>query len=88
MNVRLLLIHRRHRACAYALLMAALVTLGGFCAPAANAESFDACVAGLRKTALSQGIDASTFDQAMQGVEPDPDVIKSFEYQPEFRTPV
>lgn len=63
------------------------VTLVAISAPAA-AESFDACVAGLRKTALSQGIAASTFDQAMKGVEPDPDVIKSFEYQPEFRTPI
>ena len=88
MNVRLSMIHVRLRAFSCALLMATLGALAGLCAPAANAESFDACVVGLRKTALSQGIDASMFDQAMKGVEPDPDVIKSFEYQPEFRTPI
>ncbi len=88
MNIRLSMIHGRYRAIPCALLMATLVSLAGLFAPAANAESFDACVAGLRKTALSQGIDASTFDRAMKGVELDPDVIKSFEYQPEFRTPI
>ena len=52
------------------------------------AESFDTCISGLRKAALSQGINATTFDQAMKDVEPDPDVLKSFDYQPEFRTPI
>ena len=88
MNAPLLLVLCRQRAWPCALRMAALCASAVFCAPVANAESFDACVAGLRKTALSQGIDSATFDQAMQGVEPDPDVIKSFEYQPEFRTPI
>lgn len=54
----------------------------------AQTQSFDACISGLRQTALSQGISAGTFDQAMKGVEPDPDVLKSFDYQPEFRTPI
>ena len=88
MNFCLTMIHARHRAFPCAVLIATLAALAGLCPPVANAESFDACIAGLRKTALSQGIGASTFDQAMKGVEPDPDVIKSFEYQPEFRTPI
>ncbi len=54
----------------------------------AVAEAFDSCVAGLRKIANAQGISQSTFDLAMKGVEPDPDVLKSFDYQPEFRTPI
>ena len=54
----------------------------------AFSQSFDACVNGLRQTALSQGISAKTFDQAMKNVEPDPEVLKSFDYQPEFRTPI
>ena len=66
-------------------LLAAVVAL---LSPVASAGSLDACIAGLRKTALSRGISTSTFDAAMKGVEPDPDVIKSFEYQPEFRTPI
>ena len=82
------MIHGRLRAFSGVSQLALVAALAGFCAPVANAETFDACVAGLRKTALSQGITASTFDQAMKGVEPDPDVLKSFEYQPEFRTPI
>ncbi len=54
----------------------------------AFAQTLDSCVAGLRQTALAQGISANTFDLAMKGVEPDPEVLKSYGYQPEFRTPV
>ena len=53
-----------------------------------HAQNFDSCIASLRKTALTQGVSAQTFDQAMKGVEPDPEVLKSYEYQPEFRTPI
>ena len=53
-----------------------------------HAQNFDSCMVGLRKTALSQGVSAQTFDQAMKGVEPDPEVLKSYEYQPEFRIPI
>jgi lytic murein transglycosylase len=56
--------------------------------PCAQAASFDACVAGLRQVALAQGIRATTFDQSMKGVEPDEDVLKSYDYQPEFRTAI
>lgn len=54
----------------------------------AQTSSFDACVKGLRQSVVSQGIQASVFDRAMQGVEPDPDVIKAFSFQPEFRTAI
>ena len=67
------------------LLATVLMTL---CTPCAQAANFDACVAGLRQTALAQGIRASTFDQSMQGVEPDEDVLKFYGYQPEFRTAI
>lgn len=53
-----------------------------------HAQSFDSCITGLRKSALTQGISAQTFDQAMKGVESDPDVLKAYDYQPEFRTPI
>jgi lytic murein transglycosylase len=70
--------------------IAPLVTawLLGLAGAPALSQSFDACVSGLRQTALSQGISAKTFDQAMTGVEPDAEVLKSFDYQPEFRTPI
>ncbi|MDO8692692.1 MAG: lytic murein transglycosylase [Sheuella sp.] len=53
-----------------------------------HAQSFDSCITSLRKSALTQGISAQTFDQAIKGVEPDPDVLKAYDYQPEFRTPI
>lgn len=54
----------------------------------AQSGSFDACVKGLRQSALSQGISSAVFDRAMTGVEPDPDVLKAFSFQPEFRTAI
>lgn len=54
----------------------------------AQTSSFDACVKGLRQSVVSQGIQASVFDRALQGVEPDPDVLKAFSFQPEFRTAI
>jgi lytic murein transglycosylase len=49
---------------------------------------FASCVAGLRNTALSQGISASTFDSAMSGIEPDMKIIELMDNQPEFKTPI
>ena len=37
---------------------------------------------------LAQGITASTFDVAFKGIESDETVLKSYDYQPEFRTPI
>lgn len=54
----------------------------------AQTSSFESCVSGLRQSLVSQGIQASVFDRAMAGVEPDPDVIKAFSFQPEFRTAI
>jgi lytic murein transglycosylase len=56
-------------------------------APVAAAE-FDACVAKLRKEAVGKGIDASVFDTALAGVEPDQTVIDALGAQPEFVTPI
>jgi len=64
------------------------VLCGSLLVATVNAQTLDACVAGLRQSALSQGISANTFDQAMKGVETDPDVIKAYGYQPEFKTPI
>lgn len=67
--------------------------LGFFCLSvigmaSAQTSSFDACVKGLRQSVITQGVSASVFDQAMAGVEPDPDVLKAFDFQPEFRTAI
>lgn len=57
-------------------------------AVSAQTTSFDSCVKGLRQSLVSQGIQGAVFDRAMQGVEPDPDVLKAFSFQPEFRTAI
>ena len=49
---------------------------------------FDSCLAGLRATALSQGISAKTFDTTMAGVTPEPKVLELMDNQPEFKTPI
>ncbi len=63
---------------------AALIGLSA--APAA--ANFSSCVAGLRSAAIEQGVSAAVFDRAMSGVQPDMDVIKAMNNQPEFRTPI
>ena len=52
------------------------------------ANESSSCLSSLRAEASKQGISTKTFDQAVAGFEPDPDVIKSYEFQPEFRTPI
>jgi len=53
-----------------------------------NAQTFEACVAGLKQTAGAQGVSSSTLDLAFKGIEPDETVLKAFDFQPEFRTPI
>ena len=52
------------------------------------ANESSTCLSSLRAEATKQGISAKTFDQAVAGFEPDPDVIKAYEFQPEFRTAI
>jgi lytic murein transglycosylase len=49
---------------------------------------FDSCVAGIRSSALSEGVSGAVFDRAMAGVTPDPKVIEAMNNQPEFRTAI
>ena len=55
---------------------------------AVSAQTFEACVAGLRQAASAQGVSAQTLDLAFKGIEPDETVLKAFDFQPEFRTPI
>ncbi len=63
------------------------ILLSGVAASPALAD-FSSCVADIRGQALSQGISAAVFDRAMGGVQPDMDVIKAMNNQPEFKTPI
>lgn len=51
---------------------------------AAHAGDFPRCVDELRAQATANGIATATFDAAMAGVEPDPEVIEAMDRQPEF----
>lgn len=56
-------------------------------APPARAD-FQDCLAGLRASAVAQGIAPAVFDRAAQGLQPDPEVIALSQVQPEFKTPI
>lgn len=80
----------------FAVLWSGIVSKGFFLAGlvlsafavSAQTTSFESCVKGLRQSVVSQGIQGEVFDRAMRGVEPDPDVLKAFSFQPEFRTAI
>lgn len=54
----------------------------------ADDASFARCLAALEPKARTAGISAETFTRATAGLAPDPTVLESLDYQPEFRTPL
>ncbi len=68
-----------------AVLGACLAALGA--SGPAHAD-FQTCLAGLRVTATAGGVSGETFDTATRGLQPNPDVIASSLYQPEFKTAI
>jgi glucose-6-phosphate 1-epimerase len=56
--------------------------------PAAADPTLQACLEGLRPQATAAGIRAETFDRHTAGLVPDPTVLESLDFQPEFRTPI
>lgn len=55
--------------------------------PALSQSQFDSCMAKLRSSFASRGVSGSTFDSYRPSV-PDPSVIRSLNYQPEFKKEV
>lgn len=51
-------------------------------------NNFQSCLANLRSSAISSGVNASTYDRYMQNLTPDYSVIEKLNYQPEFSTPI
>lgn len=49
---------------------------------------FSSCLAGLKAEAASKGVPGAVFDAFMDGVRPDPEIIKRMNAQPEFKTPI
>jgi lytic murein transglycosylase len=72
---------------AFMALAVALATGAGSIA-AARAGAFEDCLAGIRVSVLSSGVDAATFDKATQGLQPDNSIFALAEAQPEFKTPI
>ena len=78
---------------AFAIIAAAFFAGGVMVHPKAGgtqayADGFDKFVASMRVRARKNGIKTSVFDRAFKGVRPDPKVLKSARYQPEFISPV
>ncbi len=67
--------------------LAAALAASALAATPAHAE-FASCLAGLRSEAARKGVPGAVFDDFMDGVKPDPEVIKRMQAQPEFRTPI
>jgi lytic murein transglycosylase len=69
---------------------ATLLALAGLLLPAprALANPWTACVKELRTIATGKGITGDVFDSAFAGVEPDADILKAFDNQPEFTIPI
>ena len=57
-------------------------------APLQAADRFTTCVQGLWPSAKAAGITRATFDRAFNGMTPDPEVIESANYQPEYVRPI
>ena len=56
--------------------------------PAAADPAFERCLDGLRPQAAAAGIRTETFNLHTAGLVPDPTVLESLDFQPEFRTPI
>ena len=62
--------------------------LGLAWAGAASAADFQACVAGLKAAAIKAGVGPAVAAKALDGAQPNPKIIKSYNSQPEFVTPI
>jgi len=67
--------------------LAAAALMGGPAAQAADAP-FDACLARLRTDAVARGVPAAAAERHLSGLERDPSVLESLDFQPEFKTPI
>jgi lytic murein transglycosylase len=56
--------------------------------PAALAEGFARCLAGIQADAQRDGVSKATLDAALEGVQPEMSLLELLDNQPEFRTPI
>lgn len=55
---------------------------------AAQQAALDACLARLRTDAIARGVPREAAERHLAGLERDPSVLESLDFQPEFRTPI
>ena len=55
---------------------------------AAQQAALDACLVRLRTDAISRGVPREVAERHLAGLERDPSVLESLDFQPEFRTPI
>ncbi len=55
---------------------------------AREAAAFDACLVRLRADAAARGIPATAAERHLAGLERDPSVLESLDFQPEFKVPI
>lgn len=79
-----------HRAAVLTALLCAASPAPAQPAPAAARESaaFDACLGRLRADAAARGIPAAAVERHLAGLERDPSVLESLDFQPEFKVPI
>ena len=71
-----------------ALMLLAAAPVLGLALPAPAHANFAKCVEGFWPSAKAAGISRATFDRAFAGMTPDPEVIESAKYQPEYVRPI
>ncbi len=69
-------------------LLGALALFMALPLPARADTDFQACLQTLRAAAPAKGVSREAFDRFTAGVAPDPSVLESLDYQPEFVTPI
>ena len=71
-----------------AAVLAACLTLRGGLPAFAAEPAFVACLAQLRGEAVARGVPAADAERHLTGLEPDPSVLESLDFQPEFKIPI
>ncbi|MFM1989218.1 MAG: hypothetical protein RJA99_2175 [Pseudomonadota bacterium] len=61
---------------------------GPAAAPVAPSPAFENCLVRLRADAIARGIPRAVAERHLAGLERDPSVLESLDFQPEFRTPI
>lgn len=68
--------------------LGAVLSAGAALPASARDAAFDQCLVRLRADAVARGVPAAVAERHLDGLERDPSVLESLDFQPEFRTPI